>query len=146
MTNIIINAKNHTIEMNKTVSKAASIFGTDEYNALQAVRRDYPTFKVVTVSKKRAKPEYKGLSYEYMEKYISAHDNEEKTIMAEYNVLRGKSESGIDAMADAVCYADVKEWFLMTFPSIEKFHSDRDALLRKISMKREERLAAKKAV
>ena len=56
MSNIIINAKNHTIEMNKTVSKAASRFGTPEYNELQEVRRAYPTYHVVTVAKKAAKP------------------------------------------------------------------------------------------
>lgn len=145
MANIIINTKKHTIEINKNTAKAASIFGTDEYNALQCARRDYPTFKVVTVSKKGAKPEYKGMDYKYMEKYIATHDDENGSIMAEYKMLTGKSEAGKDAMADAACYADVKEWFLMTFPEIEKFHSDRDALLEKIAQRRAEKQAAKKA-
>ena len=145
MANIIINTKKHTIEINKNTAKAASIFGTDEYNALQCARRDYPTFKVVTVSKKGAKPEYKGMDYKYMEKYIATHDDENRSIMAEYKMLTGKSEAGKDAMADAACYADVKEWFLMTFPEIEKFHSDRDALLEKIAQRRAEKQAAKKA-
>lgn len=142
MTNIIINAKNHTIEMNKAFTKAASIFGTDEYNALQAVRRDYPTFKVVTVAKKAAKVEYKGLTFEYMEKYISTHDDENQSIMATYNMLRGKSKAGIDAMAATASYADIKEWFFMTFPAIEAFHSNRDALLEQIAQRRAARKAA----
>ena len=143
--NISINTKNHTIEMNKTTAKAASIFGSDEYNALQAARRDYPTYRVITVKQKGAKPEYKGMDYKYMEKYIATHDDENGSIMAEYKMLTGKSEAGKDAIADAACYADVKEWFLMTYPEIEKFHSDRDALLEKIAARRAAKQAAKKA-
>ena len=145
MTTISINSKNHTIEMNKTFSKAASIFGSDEYNQLQTARRDYPTYRVVTVAKKGAKPEYKGMDYKYMKKYIAAHDDENGSIMAEFELLTGKSEAGKDAMADAANYADVKEWFLMTYPEIEKFHADRDALLEKIAQRRAAKQAAKVA-
>ncbi|MBQ9324594.1 MAG: hypothetical protein IJ246_02370 [Clostridia bacterium] len=141
MTNITINAKNHTIEMNKTTAKAASIFGSEEYNALQAARRDYPTYRVVTVAKKNPKSAYKGLTCEYIEKYIEAHDDEEKSIMAEYKMLTGKSEAGKDAMADPAKYALIKEWFFMTFPEIEKYNSDRENLIKKIN----ERIAAKQA-
>ena len=143
--NITINDKNRTIEMNKATAAAAAKFGTDAYKQLQDARRDYPTYRVITVKQKGAKPEYKGMDYKYMEKYIAAHDDENGSIMDQYKMLTGKSEAGKDAMADAACYADVKEWFLMTYPEIEKFHSDRDALLEKIAQRRAEKQAAKKA-
>ena len=143
--NITINDKNRTIEMNKATATAAAKFGTDAYNQLQTARRDYPTYRVITVKQKGAQPEYKGMDYKYMEKYIAAHDDENGSIMDQYKMLTGKSEAGKDAMADAACYADVKEWFLMTYPEIEKFHSDRDALLEKIAQRRAEKQAAKKA-
>ena len=142
MSNIIINTKKSTIEMNKTFSAAASKFGTREYDELQAARRDYPTFRVVTVAKRTAKTEFKGLTYEYMEKYIASHDDEENSKMAEYKMLRGISDEGKDAVADSVDYADIKEWFFMTFPEIENFHSKRDALLEQITKRREARKAA----
>ena len=145
MSNININTKNRTIEMNKTFTAKASIFGTDEYNQLQTARRDYPSFRVVTVSKKTAKPENKGLTCDYMRKYIAAHDDENGSIMAEFQMLTAKSEAGKDAMADTASYADIKEWFFMTFPEIEKFHTDREALLEKIAQRRAEKQAAKKA-
>ena len=145
MTNITINTKKSTIEMNKTFAKNAALFGSDEYKQLQEARRDYPTFRVVTVSKKSAKPAYKGLTCKYIEKYIAAHDDEEQSIMAEYKMLRGKSEAGKDAMADDTAYAIIKEWFLMTYPEIEKFHSDRDALVEKINQRIAAKQAAKKA-
>ncbi len=143
--NITINDKNRTIEMNKATAAAAAKYGTDAYKHLQDARRDYPTYRVITVKQKGAKPEYKGMDYKYMEKYIAAHDDENGSIMDQYKMLTGKSEAGKDAMADAACYADVKEWFLMTYPEIEKFHSDRDALLKKIAERRAEKQAAKKA-
>ena len=47
-----INNKKNTIEMTKQFAKAAEKFGTEEYKALQEVRRDYPHFKIVTVTRK----------------------------------------------------------------------------------------------
>ena len=143
MTNITINAKNHTIEMNKSVTKAASRYGTPEYTELQNVRRDYPTFRVVTVVRKTAKPEYKGLTYGYMEKYIKAHDDEDQSIMAEYLMLRGLDEAGKSVDADSADYADIRDWFFQTFPAIEQFHLEREALLEKIAQRKEQ--AAKRA-
>ncbi len=143
--NITINDKNRTIEMNKATATAAAKYGTDAYKQLQDARRDYPTYRVITVKQKGAKPEYKGMDYKYMEKYIAAHDDENGSIMDQYKMLTGKSEAGKDAMADAASYADVKEWFLMTYPEIEKFHSDRDVLLEKIAARRAAKQAAKKA-
>ena len=48
MTNIRINETKRTIEVTKAFYKEASKYGTEQYNDLQAVRRDYPNFKVVT--------------------------------------------------------------------------------------------------
>ena len=145
MSNITINAANHTIEMNKTFSKAASKYGTPEYIELQNARRDYPDFRTVTVAKKGAKPEYKGLTYEYMEKYIKAHDDEDGTIMAEYLTLRGKDEEGLSVDADSADYLDIKEWFFQSFPAIEQFYNKRNALIEKIAQRKAEKQVAKKA-
>lgn len=142
MTKININSKNHTIEMNKTVSKAASKYGTPEYNELQNARRDYPTYRVVTVAKRTAKPEHKGLTYEYMEKYIAAHDDTEQSIMAEYLMLRGLNEEGKDADAVSDDYFSIREWFFQAFPAIEEFHNKRDALLEQIAQRKAQKQAA----
>ena len=68
MSNITINTKNATIELTKTFSKNAAKYGSPAYMELQNARKDYPSFRVVTVAKKAAKPEYKGLTFEYMKK------------------------------------------------------------------------------
>lgn len=144
-TTLIVNTTKRTIEMSKTFAKAASIFGSEAYNDLQAARRDNPDFRIVTVTRKGTKNAFKGLTCEYMEKYIAAHDDENGSRMAEYKMLRGTSEAGKSAQAATVNYAEIKEWFFMTFPEIEKFHSDREELLKKIAERREAKQAARNA-
>ena len=133
MTTMTINAKNRTIEMTKKFATAAAKFGTDEYKQLQEARRDYPTFKVVTVTRKAAKSAFKGLTFKYMEKYIAAHDNEDKSIMAEYKKLRAQfdeeDDENIKVLAESASYMEIKDWFLKKFPEIKKFHEDRAKIL-----------------
>ena len=139
--NITINTKNNTIELNKATAKAAAKFGSEAYKQLQEARRDNPTYRVVTVGKKVAKPEYKGLTFKYMEKYIALHDKEDKSIMAKFLDLRGESEEAKAVGAMSAGYPEIKAWFFEQYPEIVKFHTDREALLKDAVAKQ----AAKKA-
>ena len=126
-----INYSSRTIQLTKKFAKAAEKFGSDEYKNLQEARRDNPTFKIVVVSRKTSpkKDTYKGLTYSYMEKYIKAHDDAEKSIMAEYEMLRGISEAAQEALAEPCNYNEMKTWFLKTFPEIANFHKMREELV-----------------
>ena len=126
-----INQKNRAIEMSKKFAKAAAVFGSVEYKQLQEVRRDYPDFRVVTVSRKTTgkKETFKGLTYEYMELYIQKHDDEQQSIMAEYKMLRGLTEEAEEALAVSFTYLEMKDWFLKKFPAIAEFHKKRESLL-----------------
>ena len=126
-----INFHSQVIEMTATFAKAAAKFGSDEYKALQEARRDYPNFKVATVTRKATtqKETYKGLTFSYMESYIKAHDDEEKSIMAEYEMLRGWSQEAQEALAEPCSYIEIKIWFLNKFPAIAEFHKKREMLL-----------------
>ncbi len=143
MSNLHVDVVARTIEMNKSFAEKAYVFGTDEYNQLQAVRRDYPQFRVVTVKQKGAKPEFKSLDYSYIEKYVSSHDDEDGTLMAEYRQLRGQDENG-NEVARAAHYTVIKDWFLNSFPEFEAFHNERDRLLDKIREQKQARLATRK--
>ena len=138
MRNIEVNAKNRTIVITKAFAKAASNPCTEEYDLLQKVRRDYPNFKVVVKATKQKKETTKGLTYEYMEKYIEAHDTDEKEIMAEYRVLRGLD----DDLAESMSYAEIKGWFFDTFPAVADFHKKREEILARAAQRKEK--AAKK--
>ena len=126
-----INYSSHTIQMTKKFAKAAEKFGSEEYNNLQEAKRDNPNFKIVVVSRKTAtkKDTYKGLTYEYMETYIKAHDNDQHSIMAQYEMLRGTSKEAKEALAEPCSYNEVKAWFLNTYPAIANFHEARGMLL-----------------
>ena len=128
---MFINEKKCAIEMSKKEAKAAAKFGSDEYKDLQTARKDYPNFKVVTVTRKSTakKNPFKGLTYEYMEMYIEKHDDDDKSIMAEYKMLRGLTDEAEEVLAESFTYLEMKDWFLKKFPAIASFHEARAKLL-----------------
>ena len=118
MTNITINTKNATIELTKAFAKAASRFGSKEYKQLQMARADYPNYRVVTKSASKHRDNFKGLTYEYMEKYMNEH--KEDKLLHEYYTLCGKDENGDKTeFAVTATYGEVKEWFLATHPQMD---------------------------
>lgn len=131
---MFINEKKNAIELSKKEAAAAAKFGTPEYKALQEARRDYPGFKVVTITRKSTakKESCKGLTYAYMETYIQKHDDEKQSIMAEYKMLRGLTEEAEEALAESFTYQEMKEWFLKKFPAIKKFHEAREKALAEV--------------
>jgi hypothetical protein len=126
-----INEKKMAIEMTKKFAAAARKFGTKQYRDLQEARRDYPNFKVVTVTRKATakKNTFKGLTYEYMKMYIEKHDDDDKSIMAEYKMLRGLTDEAEEVLAESFTYLEMKDWFLKKFPAIASFHEARAKLL-----------------
>ncbi len=129
---IKINRTKKTIEITKTFDKASSIYGTDEYNELQNARRDNPDYKVVIAKSTKKAAINKGLTYEYMEKYIVAHDDKENSKMGEYNELRANTDEAKELLIESASYTEVVEWFLATFPEIAAYHKKREALIAKI--------------
>ena len=125
---MFINEKKNAIELSKKEAKAAAKFGTPEYKALQEARKDYPGFKTVTVATKASakKDTFKGLTYEFMESYIKAHNEE---LMTEYLNLRGMSDEAKENLSKAHSYAKMKKWFLKNFPAIKEYHDKCDELL-----------------
>lgn len=141
MANITINRKMRTIEVTKKFNKASSRYGSDEYKELQNALNDNPGFKVVVKSSTKKNDGYKGLTYKYMEKYISTHDDEDHSIMAEYNMLRGIGDEAEDANADSLTYAEMKDWFLDKFPAIAQFHKDREEIMKKVQKNKAKKVA-----
>ena len=126
MTNITVNRKMRTLEITKKFDKASSRYGSDEYNELQNALAQNAGFKVVVkTSTSKKKETYKGLNYEYMEKYIKAHD-EDGSIMEEYKMLRGIGEEAEEAFAVSLSYHEMKEWFLGKFEAVAKFYENRN--------------------
>ena len=125
-----INYTSMTIEMTKAESKAAGKFGTDAYKDLIAAMQQFPNYKILVATRAATKKscDFKGLTYDYMEKYIQAHD-EDQSIMKEYLMLRGLSNEAQEALADSCSYQEIKKWFLGKFTEIAQFHENRQKLL-----------------
>ena len=125
-----INYTDKTIEMTKREEKAARQFGSEMYNRLKAARADFPKFRVIVKTTPKKKPSFKGLTYAYMEQYISTHD-ESGEIMEKFNILRGKVEGEKGEFAESVSYGQIKQWFLLTFPVLTEAHEEAMEILRK---------------
>lgn len=110
-----INFKNNTIEMTKSEANAASKYGSDAYKTLKEIRVDFPTYRIVvkaTSSKKQNG--FKGLTYDYMEAYIKANDDESKTTMQEFKTLRATDSDLVKTRS----YGEIRKWFLNTYPEL----------------------------
>ncbi len=117
MKNVLrINHETREIIMDRAFEKASSIVGSEEYLKLQMAMKDFSTYSVTRrhIKKCATKESYKGLTYEYMENYILTHDNA-AAIMEEYKELR------VRAKCHSIRYANIKQWFLQTYPQIDDF-------------------------
>ena len=119
---IILDHENGRLIMTKTFAKKAADVRSEEYEILQRVRNDYPTYIVVVreIKKNKNKESYKGLTYAYMRKYIdTVEENEEikEAVHAEMDrmVLISQCHS------QSKRYPVIKKWFLEKYPEVKKF-------------------------
>ena len=147
MTSIQINHKNNTIEMTKKFYTESCKFGTDEYKMLQEVRRDYPGYTHVVAKNKKSSNDtldvFRGLNLEYMELYIMKHDDEEKSIMAEFKMMRAEDDASKAVGAKSESFLTIREWFLDKYPEVREFHEKRGKIVEDLRKKKEEAKKAK---
>ena len=118
---LTINHANHTIVMDRTFAKNALDTRSEDYDHLQAVRRDYPNYTVVQrhIRTNKSKNTYRGLTYEYMESYIMTHGTEE-TRLTNFKALQEKRIIS-ECQGRAFRYPIIKSWFLAQYPEIAHF-------------------------
>lgn len=118
---IITNHFNKTIELTKADAKNAGKYGSEEYSLLTQIMKDFPSYSMVIKSATK-RDNYKGLTLEYMEKFIKEHDDENGTVMADFNTLRGRNEKGEEIEGVAVAsYGEIKKWFLGKYEKVSDF-------------------------
>ena len=112
------------IEVNTIFAKMMENPRSDEYELLQKIKMENPGF---TVSRRQIKSNskkdtYKGLTYEYMKKYIKLHETKEEAekIIAylEDQILISKCHG------QRLRYPTIKKWFLAKYPEVAKFGID----------------------
>ena len=129
------NLMKKTIEMTKNEAKAAGKIGSEEFKELRQYMEMYPTFTIDIKAPAKRKVEFRGLNYEYMKNYIKKNDDEDGTIMAEFNDLialdKKNKVEGAEHL-EAAGYLDVKKWFLKKFPEIKQYKENHDKKVQEI--------------
>ena len=79
-----IDHENKKIRLPKTFAKASGKYGSEEYKLLMEIKKDVPNYDVIVEEPKRKQPKdnYKGLTYDYMERYIKTKENHEEILKA----------------------------------------------------------------
>ena len=119
MTAIRVDYAGRKIILSSAFEKRAFTPGTVEYETLQSVRALHPGFALATRQfKKNTKQEhYRGLSYDYMRDYISAHEENPAPVLFELNEMIGVSK----AHSLGKRYPTIKGWFLERYPAVKEF-------------------------
>ncbi len=116
-----IDFKEKVIVMSRAFAEACTNPYSDEYAKLQAVRHDFPTFTLQkkTIKKCPHKKTYKGLTYEYMERYIIAHETPDaaKIVLNELAEMRFIAE----CHSQGFKYPVIKKWFLEKYAEVANF-------------------------
>lgn len=109
------------IEINTTFVKMMQNPLSDEYALLQKTRMENPTFTVRRrqIKTNPKKDTYKGLTYPYMEYYITTHEPEDKVdeVLAHFEELKLISQ----CHGKRLRYPTIKKWFLNRYPEVAKF-------------------------
>ena len=133
------------IEMTKSEAKAAGKVGTAEFEELASLRAACPGFRIV-VKASKSNDNMKGLTVDYMKKYIEKHDDKNGTNMSIFNQLRGLDDDGKKIeFARVATYGELKMWFLDTYPEVENINKTVDDILAKAKKNREAKRQAAKA-
>ena len=123
------------IEMTKAEAKAAGKIDSEKYNELRRYMKEFPGFEIHIKAAPKRKVEFRDLNYDYMRAYIKKHDDDNGTIMAEFNELIALDKKNKVAGAEhleAASYIDVKKWFLAKFPEIKNYKEEHQKKIEKI--------------
>lgn len=110
-----INFATNTLVMNYKFYAASQEYGTDENNLVKAILADFPTLTVVVKAGRDVKTTNKNkrLTYENMEKHISAYENSAE-LLDVFETVKALSKTA------ASPYKYVTDWFVVQFPDYKK--------------------------
>ena len=117
VTTMKINPSAAVVELSAAEAKKAFTFGTREYRNLQAVRRDYPDFEVVTISTKKSRNEFSDLDMKAIRAYVEVNGTDEQKEHFAFISKRRIDEDG--AYCEPLPFFEIKSWFLNSFPEIK---------------------------
>ena len=104
----------NTITITRGFYKASQEFGSEEQKEISRIQQQYPHMTIAVKSKRTGyrKNEYKGLTFDYMRRFIRTMDKE--NIVTFEDVIAHYEEFGYES---GKLYQCVKDWFLETYPN-----------------------------
>jgi Sec7-like guanine-nucleotide exchange factor len=117
-----IDHANKKIIIGKSFSHKQSDIESEEYKQLCSVVQNFPEYKVEVkqIKKNPHKESYRGLTYDYMEKYIQIRGT--ALDLENYNQLR------LLAQCHSKRFPVIKQWFLKNYPEVEKYGAKQEFL------------------
>ena len=111
---ISFDAITNTITITKSFYEASKEFGSEEQKMLADIQKEYPQMRIAVKSTRKGyrKSEYKGLTYDYMRRFIRIMDRE--NIVTFDDVIAHFEDFGYDSVK---LYQCVRGWFLETYPN-----------------------------
>ena len=96
---------NKIIYITKRFENAANIIGSDTYNQLVKLTKDFPTYSISVIApkKKQGKVSYKGLTIDEMKRFVATISNDEASLFDKVITIAQNKTSP---------YAVIKKWFL----------------------------------
>ena len=120
--------ENKKIRLPKAFAKASGKYGSEEYRMLMEIKRDVPNYEVIVeTTRKQPRDNFKGLTYDYMERYIKKHNSK---LIEEFKILRGEKED-MNGLFKSRSYSQIKKWFLTNFPEVKNFETSRTEIINK---------------
>ena len=112
--NITFDAITNTITITKGFYAASKEFGSEEQKMLADIQKEYPHMRIAVKSTRTGnrKSEYKGLTYDYMRRFIRIMDRE--NIVTFDDVIAHYEDFGYES---GKLYQCVKDGFLETHPN-----------------------------
>lgn len=103
--NFTLDHVNKIIYITKRFENAARIIGSDAYNQLVRLIKDFPNYSVSVIApkKKQGKVSYKGLTIDEMKRFVATVGNDEALLFNKViDIAQNKTSP----------YAVIKKWFL----------------------------------
>lgn len=110
-----IDFSNNCVYMNYKFATASAEYGSEEYQIVQEIKKDFPKMRFVTRSGRNQKTcnANKRLTYSNMERYIKVQNNAEELLIA-FEIAKEESK------CEKSPYAYVRLWFIKQFPDYKQ--------------------------
>ena len=111
-TGYYVDFKGFKIVVTAEFVKLAGVVGSKEYNDFKQLQADYPNLKIKYAPKvNKSKNTHKGLTIEFMERYIENSDNRDL-------IIGGFEKTRRIYKGHPAYYAKMKKYFLSQFPEL----------------------------